>query len=84
MMSSYILPLEPRIKVAVPTCNPSIYAYHAHDSKGSDHENMFFRSFEAGIDMLISLMKFVERAKLSIGTHEGLTRARLEMKLNLQ
>jgi len=39
---------------------------------------------EASIDMLISLMKFVERAKLSIGTHEGLTQARLEMKLDLQ
>ena len=39
---------------------------------------------EAGIDMLISLVKFLDRAKLGIGVHEGLIRARLEVKLNLQ
>ena len=37
---------------------------------------------ETGIDMLITLVKFVDSVKLSIGTHEGLTQARLEMKLN--
>jgi len=34
--------------------------------------------------MLITLAKLVERVELRIGTHEGLTQARLETKLNLQ
>jgi len=47
--------------------------------KGSSREDA-----ETGIDMLITLAKFVERVELSIGMHEGLTEARLETKLNLQ
>jgi hypothetical protein len=47
--------------------------------KGSTQEEA-----EAGIDMLITLAKFVERVELRIGMHEGLTQARLETKLNLQ
>ncbi|MHC4555886.1 MAG: hypothetical protein ACYTFW_01380 [Planctomycetota bacterium] len=39
---------------------------------------------EASTDMLIALVKFVERIKLTIGMHEDLSQARLEMKLNLQ
>jgi len=39
---------------------------------------------EAGTDLLISLAKLLDRAKLGISVHEGLTRARLEVKLNLQ
>jgi hypothetical protein len=39
---------------------------------------------EAETDLLISLVKFLDRAKLGIRVHEGLTRARLEIKLNLQ
>jgi hypothetical protein len=39
---------------------------------------------EAGIDMLITVVRLIERVELSIGMHEGLTQARLEMKLNLQ
>ena len=39
---------------------------------------------ETGIDMLIMVVRLIERVKLSIGMHEGLTRARLEMKLNMQ
>jgi len=39
---------------------------------------------ETGIDMLTTLMKLVKHIKLSVGVREGLTRARLEMKLNLQ
>jgi hypothetical protein len=39
---------------------------------------------EAATDMLISLVKFLDRAKLGIGVHDGLTRARLELKLNLR
>ena len=46
--------------------------------KGSTQEEA-----EAGIDMLITLVKLVNRAKLSLGTHEGLTQANLEIKLNL-
>ena len=45
--------------------------------KGSTQEEA-----ETGIDMLITLVKFVDHVKLSIGTHEALTQARLEMKLN--
>jgi hypothetical protein len=47
--------------------------------KGSTQEQA-----EANIDMLISLAKFLHSAKLDIGVHESLTRAGLEIKLNLQ
>jgi len=46
--------------------------------KGSTQEEA-----EAGIDLLITLVKLIERAKLGLGTYEGLTQARLEIKLNL-
>jgi len=46
--------------------------------KGSTQEEA-----EAGIDLLITLVKLVERAKLGIGTHKDLTQALLEIKLNL-
>jgi hypothetical protein len=39
---------------------------------------------ETGIDMLTSLVKLVKHIKLNVGVREGLTRAHLEMKLNLQ
>ena len=39
---------------------------------------------ESEADMLISLFKFLDRMKLDIGVHDGLTQARLEIKLNLQ
>jgi hypothetical protein len=39
---------------------------------------------ESETDMLISLFKFLDSMKFDIGVHEGLTRARLEIKLNLQ
>ena len=45
--------------------------------KGSTQEES-----ETEIDMLITVVKFVDHVKLSIGTHEALTQARLEMKLN--
>jgi hypothetical protein len=38
---------------------------------------------ETGIDMLITLVKLVDQVKLSIGTREDLTQARLQMRLNL-
>ena len=45
--------------------------------KGSTQEEA-----ETGIDMLITLVRLVDRAMLSLGTHESLTQARLEIKLN--
>ncbi|MCZ6674051.1 MAG: acetylxylan esterase, partial [Verrucomicrobia bacterium] len=51
MMSTYILPFEERIKVAIPACNPNTYSYHVHLPSGSDHENVFFGCFAEGIDM---------------------------------
>jgi hypothetical protein len=38
---------------------------------------------ETGIDMLITLVKLFERARLILGTEEGLTRAHIEIRLNL-
>jgi len=38
---------------------------------------------EAGIDMLITLTKLVDQIKLSIGTHEDMPQARLQMSLRL-
>lgn len=46
--------------------------------KGSTKEEA-----EAGIDLLITLVKLIERAKLGLGTHDGLTQASLEIELNL-
>jgi hypothetical protein len=45
--------------------------------KGSTQEEA-----EAGISMLITLVNLVENVKLSIGVHEGMTQANLEMKLS--
>jgi hypothetical protein len=53
------------------------------------HENMVKKGntqeqAETAIDLLISLVRFLDRARLQIGVDEGLPRARLELKLNLQ
>ena len=48
-------------------------------NKGSTQEQA-----EANIDMLVSLAKFLDLAKLNIGVHDSLTRADLEIKLNIQ
>lgn len=45
--------------------------------KGSTQEEA-----ETGIDMLITVVKFVDHVKLSIGMHEGMSRANLEIELN--
>ena len=37
---------------------------------------------EGGIDLMINLAKLAKGLKLSVGTHEALTQARLELKLN--
>ncbi|HKJ67231.1 MAG TPA: acetylxylan esterase, partial [bacterium] len=50
-MSTYLLPLENRITVAVPTDNPVEFSYHAHIPIGTDHEQAFYGAFAAGIDM---------------------------------
>jgi hypothetical protein len=39
---------------------------------------------EAGIDMLIAIAKLIKHVELSIGMNKSLTRASLELKLNLQ
>jgi hypothetical protein len=46
--------------------------------KGSTQEEA-----EVGIDMLITLVKLINRVRLSLGTHKGFTQALLEIKLNL-
>jgi len=45
--------------------------------KGSTQEEA-----ETGIGMLITLVKLVDNVKLSVGTHQGMTQANLEMKLS--
>jgi len=45
--------------------------------KGSTQEES-----ETGTDMLITVVKFVDHVKLSIGMHEGMSRANLEIELN--
>ena len=39
---------------------------------------------EAGIDLLITIAKLCKRLKLGVGMNEGITEAKLEVKLNLQ
>jgi len=50
MMTTYILPFEPRITVAVPTCNPNTWSHRVHANLATDHEQVFFGAFVAGID----------------------------------
>jgi dienelactone hydrolase len=50
MMTTYILPLDNRIAVAVPTCNPNTWSYRVHANLGTDHEQVFFGAFESKID----------------------------------
>ncbi len=45
--------------------------------KGSTQEEA-----ETEIDIIITVVKFVDHVKLSIGTHQGLTQANLEIELN--
>ncbi|MHC4084276.1 MAG: hypothetical protein ACYSWZ_04985 [Planctomycetota bacterium] len=47
--------------------------------KGSTQEQA-----ESSTDLLISVMEFLKHVKLRIGTHDGLTKADLEIKLNLE
>lgn len=50
MMSTYILPLEPRIKVSVPACNPNTWSHRVRANLATDHEQVFFGAFSEGID----------------------------------
>lgn len=50
MMSTYILPLEPRIAVAVPTCNPTTWKNRVYADLAADHEQVFFGAFASAID----------------------------------
>ncbi len=50
MMSTYILPFEDRIKVAVPVCNPNTWNYRVHANLSTDHEQVFFGAFDNAID----------------------------------
>jgi dienelactone hydrolase/pimeloyl-ACP methyl ester carboxylesterase len=50
MMTTYILPFETRITAAVPTCNPNTWSHRVHANLATDHEQVFFGAFAAGID----------------------------------
>jgi len=50
MMTTYVLAFEPRITVAVPACNPNTWSHRVHANLGTDHEQVFFGCFAAGID----------------------------------
>jgi dienelactone hydrolase len=50
MMTTYILPFEPRITVAVPACNPNTWSHRVHANLATDHEQVFFGAFTVGID----------------------------------
>jgi len=50
MMSTYILPFEDRITVAVPVANPNTWNYRVHANLATDHEQIFFGAFANSID----------------------------------
>lgn len=50
MMTTYILPFESRITVAVPACNPNTWSHRVHANLATDHEQVFFGAFAAEID----------------------------------
>jgi len=50
MMTTYVLAFEPRITVAVPACNPCTWSHRVHANLSTDHEQVFFGAFAAGID----------------------------------
>ena len=49
-MTTYILPFEPRITVAIPACNPNTWSHRVHANLATDHEQVFPSAFAAGID----------------------------------
>ena len=50
MMTTYVLAFEHRIAVAVPACNPCTWSHRVHADLSTDHEQVFFGAFAAGID----------------------------------
>ena len=50
MMSTYILPFDDRIAVAIPACNPNTWNYRVHANLATDHEQIFFGAFASSID----------------------------------
>jgi len=50
MMTTYLLAFEPRITVAVPACNPCTWSHRVMANLSTDHEQVFFGAFAAGID----------------------------------
>ncbi|MHC4582324.1 MAG: alpha/beta hydrolase family protein, partial [Planctomycetota bacterium] len=50
MMTTYILAFEPRIAIAVPACNPCTWSHRVHANLATDHEQVFFGAFAAGVD----------------------------------
>lgn len=50
MMTTYILPFDDRIEVAVPTCNPNTWSDRVHADLATDSEQVFFGAFESSID----------------------------------
>ncbi len=50
MMTTYLLPFEPRITVAVPVCNPNTWSHRVHADLATDHEQVFAGAFAASID----------------------------------
>jgi pimeloyl-ACP methyl ester carboxylesterase len=50
MTTTYILPFDNRIAVAVPTCNPNTWSHRTRANLASDHEQVFFGAFGQLID----------------------------------
>ena len=50
MMTTNILPFESRLSAIVPTCNPNTWVHRIRADLATDHEQVFFGAFDAGID----------------------------------
>lgn len=50
MMTTYLLPFEPRITAAAPAANPNTWSFRVHADLATDHEQVFFDCFSSGID----------------------------------
>ncbi|EPR68289.1 hypothetical protein ADICYQ_2759 [Cyclobacterium qasimii M12-11B] len=50
MTTTYILPLDDRIAVAIPTCNPNTWSHRTLANLATDHEQVFFGAFGQLID----------------------------------
>lgn len=50
MMTTYVLPFDDRVAVAVPACNPNTWSDRVHANLATDHEQVFFGAFASSID----------------------------------